>query len=65
MMGLMLKEAGDGALGGSQVVAYLPSAQGMILRLSPALGSLHGACFSLCLCLCLSPSPCVSLMNKF
>ena len=23
-------------------------------------GSLHGACFSLCLCLCLSPSMCVS-----
>ena len=33
---------------------------------SPALGSLHGACFSLCLCLCLSLSLslCVSVMNK-
>ena len=37
---------------------------------SPASGSLHGACFSLCLCLCLSPSVCVCvcvcvcLMNK-
>ena len=27
--------------------------------LSPTLGSLHGACFSLCLCLCLSLSLCV------
>ena len=31
---------------------------------SPASGSLHGACFSLCLCLCLSLSPSVPLMNK-
>ena len=29
---------------------------------SPTLGSLHGACSSLCLCLCLSLS--LSLMNK-
>ena len=29
---------------------------------SPTLGSLHGACFSLCLCLCLYLS--LSLMNK-
>ena len=29
---------------------------------SPTLGSLHGACFSLCLCLCLSLS--LFLMNK-
>ena len=32
--------------------------------LSNTLGSLRGACFSLCLCLCLSLSLCVSLMNK-
>ena len=31
-----------------------------VLGLSPTLGSLHGACFSLCLYVCLS----VSLMNK-
>ena len=28
--------------------------------LSPTSGSLHGACFSLCLCLCFSSSPCLS-----
>ena len=33
-----------------------------VLGLSPASGSLHGACLSLCLCICLSP--CVFLMNK-
>ena len=31
---------------------------------SPTLGSLHRACFSLCLCFCLSVCVCVSLMNK-
>ena len=31
---------------------------------SPMLGSLHGACFSLCQCLCLSLSVCLSLINK-
>ena len=42
-------------LGGS-VVEHLPLAQGMISRSgsSPTLGSLWGACFSLCLCPCLS-----------
>ena len=47
-----------GCLGGS-VVERLPLAQGVILESpgsSPTLGSLHGACFSLCLCLCLSLS---------
>ena len=33
-----------------------------VLGLSPASGSLQGACFSLCLCLC--PSLCVSWLNK-
>ena len=42
-----------GCLGGS-VVEGLPLAQGVILGLSPTLGSLHRACFSICLCLCLS-----------
>ena len=40
-----------GCLGGS-TVEHLPSAQGVILGvpgLSPTLGSLHGACFSLSL----------------
>ena len=32
--------------------------------LSPTSGSLHGACFSLCLCLCPPPSLSISLMNK-
>ena len=35
------------------------------LRLSPTLGSLHGAWFSLCLCLCLSLSLYVSWLNKY
>ena len=42
-----------------------PSAQGVILenpRSSPMWGSLHGACFSVCLCLCLSLY--VRLINK-
>ena len=45
-------------------VEHLPLAQVRVqeLGLSPALGSLWGACISLCLCLCLSL--CVSLMNK-
>ena len=47
----------------------LPWAQGMILGVlgsSPTLGSLQGACFSLCLCLCLSLSlsACLSWINK-
>ena len=48
-------------------VEHLPSAQGMtpgVLGSSPASGSLHGACFSLCLCLCPPLSLSVSLMNK-
>ena len=53
-----------GLLGGS-AVECLPSAQDVNLGdpgLSPTSGSLHGACFPLCLCLCFSV--CVSLMNK-
>ena len=44
-----------GHLGGS-AVGCLPLARGWSggLRLGPTTGSLHGACFSLCLCLCLS-----------
>ena len=44
-----------------------PAAQGVILETlgsSPTSGSLHGACFSLCLCLCLSFSLCVSMNKK-
>ena len=43
-----------GHLGGSVV-------QSVILGSTPALGSLHRACFSLCLCLCLSQC----LVNKY
>ena len=49
-------------LGGSGV-EHLPFGTGRdpgVLGSGPALGSLQGACFSLCLCLCLS----VSLMNE-
>ena len=46
--------------------AFSPGHDPGVLESSPALGSLHGACFSfcvsLCLCLCLSLS--LSLMNK-
>ena len=47
------------------VAQCLPSAQGCdpgVLGSSPTLGSLQGACFSLCLCVSLPL--CVSLMNK-
>ena len=45
----------EGHLGGS-VVECLPLAQVVVLGLSPASGSLQGACFSLCV----SASLCVS-----
>ena len=48
---MLFKSMRLGSLGGS-VVWHLPSAQGLILEshsLSPTSGSLHGACFSLCL----------------
>ena len=50
-----------GCLGGSGV-GLLPLAQVVIpgSGISPTLGSLRGACFSLCLSLCLSLSVCVS-----
>ena len=35
-----------------------------ILGLSPTSGSLHGACFFLCLCLCLSLYVCLSWIHK-
>ena len=41
--------------------AFSPGCDPGDLGSSPALGSLHGACFSLCLCLCLS----VSFMNEW
>ena len=37
----------------SLVSAFGPGCEPGILGSSPTLGSLHGACFSLCLCLCL------------
>ena len=52
-----------GCLGGSVVERLSAFGSGCDpgdLGLSPRSGSLHGACFSLCLGLCLS----VSLMNK-
>ena len=55
-LGLCVQRVPQGRLGGS-AVEHLPSAQGRDpgdLGSSPTLGSLHGACFSLCLCLCLS-----------
>ena len=57
---LVYMHAPWGHLGGS-VVECLPLAQGLILGSSPASGSLHGACFSLCL---VPASLCVSLMNE-
>ena len=53
-----------GRLGGSAVEksAFSQGSGPGIPGSSPMLGSLHGACFSLCLCLCLSLP--VSLMNK-
>ena len=48
---LFKNQVNEGSLEGSGV-EHLPSDPG-VLGLSPALGSLHGACFSLCLCLCL------------
>ena len=47
----------EGCLGGSAVECDLG-----VSELGPTSGSLHGACFSLCMCLCLSLS--VSLMNE-
>ena len=35
-----------------------------VLGSSPTLGSLHGACLSLCLCLCLSVCVCLLWINK-
>ena len=53
-----MKITNQGCLGGP-VVKRLPLAcDPEVPGWSPTLGSLHGACFSLCLCLC------VSLMNK-
>ena len=44
--------------------AFCPGCDPGDLGSSPALGSLHGTCFSLCLCLCLSLSLCLSGINK-
>ena len=40
--------------------AFSPGCDPGDLGLGPTLGSLHGACFPLCLCLCLSFSVCLS-----
>ena len=55
---LPLKKCTWGTPGGlsGRVPACSPGRDPRVPRSSPASGSLHGACFSLCLCLCLSLS---------
>ena len=61
-----LKPTGFGASKGlsSWASAFSSGRDPGVLRLNPALGSLQGACFSLCLCLCLSMCVCLSWINK-
>ena len=44
--------------------AFSPGCNPRVPGSSPASGSLHGACFSLCLCPCLSFNLCLSRINK-
>ena len=56
---------GDPRVAHQLSTAFSPGCDHGVPGSSPTLGSLHGACYSLCLCLCLSLSLSVSHINKY